>query len=72
MVKYTDTGRSRYYRRLLLLHAMCAPQHGISAVEARYPDACPCVRAECKIFYPWWKSVLPTVASVDTSRPIWP
>jgi beta-mannosidase len=31
-------------------------------------DAC----NECKVFYPWWKAVLPTVATVDTSRPIWP
>ena len=25
-----------------------------------------------QIFYPWWKPVLPTVAAVDKSRPIWP
>jgi beta-mannosidase len=31
-------------------------------------DAC----NECKVFYAWWKDVLPTVAAVDTSRPIWP
>ena len=31
-------------------------------------DAC----NECKMFYPWWRGVLPTVAAVDKSRPIWP
>ena len=30
-------------------------------------DAC----NECKTFYPWQRDVMPTVAAVDTSRPIW-
>ena len=35
------------------------------------PD-CQMSSSECKLFYPWWKPVLPAVAAVDTSRPIWP
>ena len=27
---------------------------------------------ECKPFYRWWQDVIPTVAAVDKSRPVWP
>ena len=42
--------------------------------DRRFTHHPPLTRPVCtrQIFYPWWKPVLPTVAAVDKSRPIWP